>query len=352
MSKTFKKLPGVVALTRGIVLGDALMYSELDDGGKIPLPVIRHGIRGTQNVDADGKGGTSGNAVRREVSNIQVTDSAKADPAASALIVRFGIRFAELGSLPVFIAAGEKDSREDVASLRESIVAFIERARSSEGLREVARRYARNIANGRWLWRNRAVASAVRVSVVSGDDQLGFNSLDIPLNSFSEYSESEVRLGELLLDGLAGRAQRAAEVEARIEMGFGGSFEVYPSQNYLDKKPTGFARSLYCLGVPGKPTEIGVREMGQAAIRDQKVANALRTLDTWYPGFDEIRRPIPVEPNGANLEAQDFYRPASSPASAFRLLGRLNELDPDSADGMFMIACLLRGGVYSGSKSA
>lgn len=91
---TFKKLPGVVAITRGIVIGDATMFSELDDGSLKPLPVIRHGIRGTQNVDMDGKDSTAGTTKRREVSNIQVTDSAKADPAAVALIVRFGIRFA------------------------------------------------------------------------------------------------------------------------------------------------------------------------------------------------------------------------------------------------------------------
>ena len=91
--------------------------------------------------------------------------------------------------------------------------------------------------------------------------------------------------------------------------------------------------------------------MGQAALRDQKVANALRTFDTWYPSFDDVRRPIAIEPNGASLEAQSFYRPVNSAASAFRLMGRLNEVDTASADGMFMLACLIRGGVYSGGKS-
>ena len=32
-------------------------------------------------------------------------------------------------------------------------------------------------------------------------------------------------------------------------------------------------------------------------------------------------------------------------------MGRLNEVDAASADGMFMLACLIRGGVYSGGKS-
>lgn len=352
---TFKKLPGVIAITRGIVIGDAVMYSELADGSLQPLPVIRHGIRGTQNVDLDGKEGTAGATKRREVSNIQVTDSAKADPAAVALVVRFGVRFAPLGEMPLFVATGEKDSKEDADALRDSIVGFMARARgdSSAGLHEVARRYARNIANGRWLWRNRMVASAVTVTATLDDaaPPLSFDALAIPLNRFEQYSANEETLARALLDGLQGHGHGGIEVQARVEMGFAGSFEVYPSQNYLEDKAKGFARSLYCLGVPAPKGDHAVRQMGQAALRDQKVANALRTFDTWYPSFAEVGRPIAIEPNGASLEAQSFYRPVNSAASAFRLMGRLNEIDPASNEGMFMLACLIRGGVYSGGKS-
>lgn len=350
--QVFKKLPGVVALTRGLVIGDATMFSELSDGSLKPLPVVRHGIRGTQNVDREGKEGTSGTVKRRQVSNIQTTDSAKSDPDAVALIVRFGLRFAEVGSLPVVVAGGEKDNPQDIAALRESIYRFIERAKQSNCLQEIALRYARNIANGRWLWRNRMVASSVRVQVRSNDRTLSFDALSIPLNAFSDFSDDERLLAASIEDGLAGRSAVGIEVEARLEMGFVGSFEVYPSQNYLENKPTGFARSLYCLGMPERKIESGMQIMGQAAIRDQKVANALRTFDTWYPDFSNVGRPIAVEPNGANLEAQNFYRDIASPASAFKMMGRLNQIDPASDDGLFMLACILRGGVYSGGKSA
>ena len=46
--------------------------------------------------------------------------------------------------------------------------------------------------------------------------------------------------------------------------------------------------------------------MGQAALRDQKIGNALRTIDTWYPAYEERRVPLPVEPNGASLDAQEM----------------------------------------------
>jgi CRISPR-associated protein Csy3 len=32
-------------------------------------------------------------------------------------------------------------------------------------------------------------------------------------------------------------------------------------------------------------------------------------------------------------------------------MARLSSIDPDSEEGMFMIACLIRGGVFSGSDS-
>jgi CRISPR-associated protein Csy3 len=132
------------------------------------------------------------------------------------------------------------------------------------------------------------------------------------------------------------------------------SVEVYPSQNYLGgDKPKGFARSLYYVGnshasvgqSPEQQEVQAARVLGQAAIRDTKAANALRTFDTWYPEFANHGQPIAVEPAGANLEVQRFFRPGA--ASAFSLAKQLNTLDPDSDNGMFMIACLVRGGVYS-----
>jgi len=122
---------------------------------------------------------------------------------------------------------------------------------------------------------------------------------------------------------------------------------VFPSQNYLEDKPKGFARSLYCLGTPDRASKTdGIRVMGQAALRDQKISNALRTIDTWYPDFASFGRPIPVEPNGANLEAQRFFRHGKK-VSAFDLVKQLNTLDPASPEGLFVTASLIRGGVFS-----
>lgn len=96
--------------------------------------------------------------------------------------------------------------------------------------------------------------------------------------------------------------------------------------------------------------------MGTAALRDQKVANAIRTIDTWYPDYEQNGcKPIPVEPNGASLEAQRFFREIGdkkNKSSAFDIIKELNITDPNSPQGMFFIACLVRGGVFSAGNGA
>jgi CRISPR-associated protein Csy3 len=347
----FKKLPGVLAFQRGLVISDAELFNEIDgEYEAYPVPIVRHGIRGTQNVNTTGSGdtATSGDTKQRAVSNIQQTDSAKLDSRADALITRFAIRFLDLDGALFACAPGKVDTDDEVAALRDSIKQFIERAKSGVGIDEVARRIARNIANARWLWRNRLIASKITVMVSHPHGEIArFESLQIPLNEFSDYSDAEKAVAQVIADGLRGREVAALTVAARVEFGVRGAIEVFPSQNYIENKPDGFARSLYRLGQPEKSRpEDGPRIMGRAAIRDQKISNALRTIDTWYPNFAEHGRPIPVEPNGANLEAQRFFRDQKG-ASAFDLVRRLNQVDPSTNDGMFLTACLIRGGVNS-----
>ena len=48
----FKKLPGVLSFQRGLVISDAELFNEIEGEYEAhPVYVIRHGIRGTQNVN-------------------------------------------------------------------------------------------------------------------------------------------------------------------------------------------------------------------------------------------------------------------------------------------------------------
>ncbi|BCU08482.1 type I-F CRISPR-associated protein Csy3 [Allochromatium tepidum] len=373
-SEVFKNLPGVLSFQRGIPISDGLFFNELDDGSESPVMVVRHGIRGTQNVAKGtkkqakkGRSSSDSNSseseslesdtVDRGVSNIQTTDTAKMDPQASALKVRFSMSPLDLDVL-LFAVAAQKDEKDltFVKRYRESVKRFIVAAKASSGLDDVANRIARNVLTGRWLWRNRTVAQSIEIKVSHENGELisMCNALSLSLKYFDDITETERKLGALIAENFRGNARDTFAVEARVDLGIKGAVEVFPSQNYVEKKPDGFARSLYCVGHPRRFRSDSMmeleatREMGQAALRDQKISNALRTIDTWYPAYNEHQRPIPVEPFGANLDAQAFFRDKKT--SAFEYARRFNELDPNSPEGKFMIANLIRGGVLSSGE--
>lgn len=348
MTEVFKKLPGVLSLNRCIVATDALFFNLHEDSSRTPLYVTRSGLRGTQNINK-----TGANA-RDEVSNIQVTDTAKSSPDAVGVVVILKVGYHPIEKGLNSCALSKKDPEELLQGFRASYEGFIERANTSEGLRQVSCRFARNIANGRWLWRNRKLAVGITIKVIAGDQQFTFDALSIPLNTFGEYSANELALGELIRDSLAGDNFTPLEITATLDFGKGlnAGIEVYPSQNYMGgDKPKGFARSLYAVGSKPRINASDLLELssahiqGQAAIRDTKAANALRTIDTWYPDYESYGQPIAVEPAGANLEAQRIFRTGQN--TAFAYAKQLNVIDPDEPRGMFMIASLVRGGVFS-----
>lgn len=359
--ENFKKLPGSLSLQRGTLISDAAFYHLHSDGKEEVLQVMYHGIRGTQNVAGNKeKGAASGNSVAREVSNIQMTESAKLLPDAK-LVVKWDLRFIDLDHILFASASKAGADKQDEKDFRAGFKEFVAKAKESEGINEVARRYVRNIVNGRWLWRNRSVAEhiLIKVSQTIEHDQsqtaksykliAEFNALDYSLKSFDDVSENEKKIANILVKGMQGDVSSGLHIEAIVDFGMGG-IEVFPSQNYLEDKPKGFSRSLYQINPkpPLKQTNDN-QFLGQAAIRDQKIGNALRTIDTWYDKFlENDSKPIPVEPNGASLDAQDFFRVDKKiKDSAFDILKEIRSLDPNSDKGMFLIACLIRGGVYS-----
>lgn len=341
---TVKKLPGVLAFQRSFIVTDAAMYNDID-GTETPLLVLQHGIRATQNVAASSDAAKGEG--ERDVAQIQITQTARLDDQASAMIVRFGLRMTDIRQA-LHSCTGANDS-----IVRDSIESFIDRAIDSKCPDEIAGRIARNIANGRWLWRNRLMAGSIKITVMADDREVAsFDGLAVPLNTFSDQTSEEKKVADLLADGLRGNRASGIQVIARVEFGVSGSVEVFPSQNYVEIKPTGFARPLYKLTgsvKPEKSTSDGFDVVGQAALRDQKISNALKTIDTWYPGFEDEGRVIPIEPNGANIETAKFYRPGTGKSSAFSILCRLDDINPESPEGFYALSVMLRGGVMGES---
>lgn len=348
-----KKLPGVLSFQRCLLVTDGLFYNEMKDGSVSRLWVVRHGIRGTQNINKSGKDGqsVSASAKRQEISNIQTTDSAKLAPEAVKLQVCFKLRGINLDDALFACAPGQKDSMEELNAFKNSLKKFITQGKECGALDNLACRYVRNITNGRFLWRNRTIASTVNIDIELPDHtKKTFDALKTSFNNFDNFSPDEKSVASVLADGWKGEQRHnKLSVVAHVDLGVGGAVEVFPSQNYLENKERGFARPLYCVGnAPDNQDQHNVRIMGQAALRDQKIGNALRTIDTWYPDYGKRGFPLPVEPNGASLDAQEFFRNKGE-ASGFQLMLDVNKLDPKTSDGLFLLACIIRGGVFSGS---
>ena len=351
------KKGSVLAVMRGINVSDAPMSSILKTGEHRPIVVMRHGIRGTQNV----------NTQKKEVSNIQITESAKTAPDASGLLVQFAIQTTPLRKL---ITAC------DQPAVRADIEQFLQVAQNSEELMELCRRYARRIFSGSFLWRNLTLAHTLNVTATCDGISVnveGEQAFALAQRGFADYLAAEQTLAQWLQRSFVTEASTGSGIQITAQVGFSnpGVFEVYPSQVYVSNKPQGFARPLYKLN-PISPAEMMRQRsdkdvqafmdsiaMGQAAIRDQKIGNAIRTIDTWYAEGDT--RPIAIEPNGASLSDNVFHRALNSGKSFFDMRPRIKDLtdqlhigvstEPLSTEAMFALAVLIRGGVFGDGKS-
>ena len=75
-------------------------------------------------------------------------------------------------------------------------------------------------------------------------------------------------------------------------------------------------------------------------MHSQKIGNAMRTIDTWYPNLEgENLGPIAVEPYGSVTSQWRAYRQPKE-----KLV--LNDKEPDIEQQHYVMAILIRGGVF------
>lgn len=190
---------------------------------------------------------------------------------------------------------------------------------------------------------NRAEQVEVRIShLIHGEASQSwtFDSHNFSLRNFDEPSNSASSLQALtqvIEQGLSGQSYALLEVVAYARVGNGQ--EVYPSQELIldrgDKKGQK-SKTLYSVG-------------SVAAIHSQKVGNALRTIDTWYPVDGESPvGPIAVEPYGSVTTQGKAYRQPRQKADFYNLLDNwvLNDRTPSDGNQHFVMATLVRGGVF------
>jgi CRISPR-associated protein Csy3 len=264
--------------------------------------------------------------------NLQTVDVAALPPQADTLKAQFTLR--------VLGGAGTPSACNS-AAYQAKLLATVQGHVQQHGFAELARRYAANLANGRFLWRNRVGAESVEVTVDQMQDGKAANSWSFDALALNTRAVAAINnetkglneLGQVIASGLAGTAHVLLRVTAFVRQGAGQ--EVFPSQELiLDKGSAGKSKTLYDVG-------------GVAAIHSQKIGNAIRTIDTWYEGADELG-PIAVEPYGSVTTQGKAYRQPKQKLDFYTLLDNwlLKDQVPPVEQQHFVMAVLIRGGVF------
>lgn len=239
------KTPSVLAFERKLDPSDALFAAgKWDDWAGIWTPVVIHekSVRGTISNRLPAKAADPAKLnASVEKPNLQTIDVASLPEECDTLRVRFTLRI--LGGVGRPSACNSNEYQQKLADM---VAAY----RQNSGFGDLALRYALNVANGRFLWRNRLSAEQIHVEVrrlVKGKAEAiwRFDALALPTNSFEvpESSRKDVEeLAGVIASGLSSEAGYCLlEVTAFVRMGNGQ--EVFPSQELiLDKGANARAR--------------------------------------------------------------------------------------------------------------
>lgn len=243
------------------------------------------------------------------------------------------------------------------------------------GWKVLAERYVMNMVNGRWLWRNRSqVAQAddgaltVTISYQNAANEkpvaLAIDALAIPAKQclqLAAIGDENLRgqlaqLSDRIAQALSASGEEAWKQGLRIglsaEAVIGEGASVYPSQEFatnVDKSPDGrdISKVLAKRG-------IGDGQY-QAIFHEQKVGNAIRTVDTWYSNNIGDARAIAAEPYGVVTTESAIYRDGKRARHFYQIIGRLDKelarLQQSrelTGDDYFFMSVIVRGGVLGG----
>ena len=333
------KNPSVLAFERKLDPSDALFAAghwEDWQGTWTPVLVREKSVRGTVSNRLPAKAADPAKLnASIEKPNPQTIDVASLPESCDTLRVHFTLRI--LGGVG-------RPSACNVLEYQQKLISEVARYKEETKFSELARRYAFNLANGRFLWRNRLAAEEVLVQVshvVKGEKVASweFDAMTLSMNNF-EVPETDRKdideLASVIATGLQTEPPFSyclLDVYAFARAGNGQ--EVFPSQELIMDKGKDKSKTLYAVN-------------NIAGMHSQKIGNALRTIDTWYP--DGVR-PIAVEPYGSVTSLGTAYRQPKEKCDFYTLLDNwmLNDKEPEAGNRHFVVANIIRGGVFGSS---
>ena len=331
--KTESTIPSVLAFEKKLVPSDGHMaavdWEQRSAGVARPLKLQEKSVRGTisNRLSTALENDPAKLDAEVEKANLQTVDHCALPADCDTLKLRFTLKV---------LSGVETPSACNLESFRTSYFDAANGYIASTGFVELAKRYAVNLANARFLWRNRVGAEAIEVVVTHG---LGntkktwtFDAKAVGLRDF-EFSAAQ-ELADVIADSLSGKTEFALfDVVAYAKLGQGQ--EVYPSEELVTEK--------------GDKSRILYSTDGVAGMHSQKIGNAIRTIDTWYQ--DAPSRPIAIEAYGAVTNLGTAYRKPTDKKDFYTLFDQFGQggtLDAD--DAHYVMAMLVRGGVFGKSS--
>ncbi|ENU20825.1 CRISPR type I-f/ypest-associated protein csy3 [Acinetobacter bohemicus ANC 3994] len=334
MAKNEKAVASVLAFEKKLVPSDGYFYGTSWDNRaeQTALKLIEKSVRGT--ISNRLKPAVAGDPMKLnaevEKANLQKVDACSLGESQDTLKVSFSLKV--LGGV-------EKPSACNNETFFKSYETVAKDYIQQYGFTELAKRYALNIANGRFLWRNRVGAEKVEVVVTANDQpSITFNAFEYSLHDFDTVDSQVQALADQIAAALKGELPYLLlKIEAYALVG--KAQEVYPSEELvLDKGKGDKSKILYQVN-------------DVAAMHSQKVGNALRTIDTWYPEFEDKQMAIAIEPYGAVTNLGKAYRTPKEKKDFFTLFDKyaLGEKLENAEQEHYVMAVLVRGGVFGQS---
>ncbi|UOO91335.1 type I-F CRISPR-associated protein Csy3 [Vitreoscilla stercoraria] len=335
MAKNEKAVASVLAFEKKLVPSDGFFYGTTWDNrhDQSALKLIEKSVRGT--ISNRLKSAVANDPLKLnaevEKANLQKVDACALGENQDTLKVTFTLKV--LGGIENPSACNNEIF---LASYQQIAKAYIQ----EHSFNELAKRYAINIANARFLWRNRVGAEKIEVVVnINEQEAITFNALDYALNDFDQSDDKLQNLADHIAQAFRGEVPYLL-IKVQAFALVGKAQEVYPSEELvLDKGKGDKSKILYQVN-------------DVAAMHSQKIGNALRTIDTWYPEFDDQQTAIAIEPYGAVTNLGKAYRTPKAKQDFFTLFdkyalgGQLDNVDQEH----YVMAVLVRGGVFGQSS--
>ena len=334
-------IASVLAFEKKLVPSDGFMYGTVWDKRNekeisLPLRLREKSVRGTISNRLKTTIKNDPVKLNTEVQkpNLQRIDSCALELDQDTLRLHFTLKV---------LSGVQKPSACNNKSFNDSFSTAAQAYMAKTGFVELARRYAANIANARFLWRNRIGARRIEVQVKAlnhESQQWVFDAAQLSLREFNTNDDID-SLATAIAKVLSGK-QEVLILEINAFALVGEAQEVYPSEELVLDKTNG----------KNKKSRILYHINDIAAIHSQKIGNALRTIDTWYPDYTTAGiGPIAVEPYGAVTNLGIAYRNPKNKADFYTLFDRFStEKHLDSLnDEHYVMAVLVRGGVFGES---